>query len=82
MADIIKVTTKGQVTLPARIRADLGIDEETYLLAEGVGEFVLLRKAESRFQELTAQFRREARGKGITREQLLRRLKARRGRTR
>ena len=67
MADIIKVTTKGQVTLPARIRADLGIDEETYLLAEGVGEFVLLRKAESRFQELTAQFRREARGKGITR---------------
>jgi len=78
VAEIVKVTTKGQVTLPARIRKDLDIDDDTYLLAEGVGEFVVLRKAESRFLELSAKFRREARRKRVTRDQLLRALKARR----
>ncbi|HKZ48402.1 MAG TPA: AbrB/MazE/SpoVT family DNA-binding domain-containing protein [Thermoplasmata archaeon] len=82
MAEVVKVTAKGQVTLPVRIRRDLGIDEDTYLLADGVGDFVVLRKAETRFRELSARFRREARRRGLTQEQLLRALKARRGRAR
>src|SRR5438034_756338 len=48
MAEVVKVTTKGQLTLPARIRRDLGISEDTYLLAEEVGDFVVLRRAEAR----------------------------------
>ncbi len=75
MAEIVKVTTKGQLTLPARIRKDLGISKDTYLLAEEVGDFVVLRRAESRFLELTERFQREAKRKGITREALLRALK-------
>ncbi len=42
MAEVVKVTTKGQVTLPARIRKSLGIRDDTYLLAEEVGEFVVV----------------------------------------
>lgn len=82
MAEVVKVTTKGQLTLPARIRKDLGISEDTYLLAEEVGDFIVLRRAETRFLELSERFQMEAKRKGITREALLRALKkARRGRT-
>lgn len=81
MAEIVKVTTKGQITLPARIRKDLGIDEDTYLLAEEIGDFVVLRRAETRFRELSQLFRLQAKREGITQEALLRALKrARRGR--
>ena len=82
MAEIVKVTTKGQLTLPARIRKDLGISEDTYLLAEEIGDYVVLRRAESRFSELSERFRQDAKRKGVTRNSLLRALKrARRGRT-
>ena len=83
MAEVVKVTTKGQLTLPARIRRDLGISEDTYLLAEEVGDFVVLRRAETRLLELSESFQKEAKRKGITREALLRALKgARRRRSR
>ena len=82
MVEIVKVTTKGQLTLPARIRKDLNISDDTYLLAEEVGDFIVLRRAETRFLELSDRFQKEAKRKGITREALLRALKeARRGRT-
>ena len=68
--------------MPARIRKDLNISDDTYLLAEEVGDFVVLRRAETRFLELSERFQKEAKRKGITRESLLRALKeARQGRT-
>ena len=83
MVEVVKVTTKGQLTLPARIRKDLDISDDTYLLAEEVGDFVVLRRAETRFLELSQQFRKDAKRRGISREALLRALKqARRGRRR
>ena len=83
VAEVVRVTTKGQLPPPARIRNDLDISEDTYLLAEEVGDFVVLRRAETRFLELSERFQREAKRKGITREALLRALKgARRGRSR
>ena len=66
--------------MPARIRKDLGIADDTYMMAEEVGEFIVLRRAETRFLELSARFQREAKRKGITREALLRALKAARRR--
>jgi len=75
MVEIVKVTTKGQLTLPARIRKDLGISKGTYLLAEEVGDFVLLRRAETRFLELSERFQRDAKKRGVTKEELLRALK-------
>ena len=80
MVEVVKVTTKGQLTLPARIRRDLDISDDTYLLAEEVGDFVVLRRAETRFLELSERFRKEAKRQGVTRESLLRALKQARGR--
>lgn len=41
---IVKVTSKGQVTIPSAARASLGIDEGTYLEVSEEGEEIRLRK--------------------------------------
>ena len=51
MTDVIKVTSKGQVTLPVGIRKAIGIDENTYLLVDNIGDYVLMKKAEVRMKE-------------------------------
>jgi AbrB family looped-hinge helix DNA binding protein len=78
--DVIKVTSKGQVTLPAAVRRSLGISDQSYLVAERVGDFIVLRKLEERLDELTDLFEREARAEGISRATLLRALRATRRR--
>jgi transcriptional pleiotropic regulator of transition state genes len=41
---VVKVSSKGQVTIPAEIRTALGIDEGTYLEVSDEGEEIRLRK--------------------------------------
>jgi AbrB family looped-hinge helix DNA binding protein len=41
---IIKVTEKGQVTLPIHLRRKLGIKKDDYLVVEAEGEYLKLRK--------------------------------------
>ena len=40
----VKVTSKGQITIPVEIRASLGIDERTHLEVWEVGDEIRLRK--------------------------------------
>lgn len=41
---VVKVTSKGQVTIPIEIRVALGIDEESYLEVTEQGSEIRLRK--------------------------------------
>jgi len=41
---VVKVTSKGQVTIPSEVRTSLGIDEGTYLEVTEEGEEIRLRK--------------------------------------
>ena len=41
---VIKVTSKGQVTIPIEIRSALGIDKDTYLEVVEDGEEIRIRK--------------------------------------
>jgi transcriptional pleiotropic regulator of transition state genes len=41
---VVKVTSKGQVTIPSEVRSSLGIDEGTYLEVSEEGEEIRLRK--------------------------------------
>ncbi len=41
---VVKVTSKGQVTIPAEVRSELGIDEHTHLEVSVDGDAVRLRK--------------------------------------
>jgi AbrB family looped-hinge helix DNA binding protein len=40
----VKVTSKGQITIPIEVRAALGIDEHTYLEVSEVEDEIRLRK--------------------------------------
>ncbi len=41
---VVKVTSKGQVTIPSEVRTSLGIDEGSYLEVTEEGEEIRLRK--------------------------------------
>ena len=41
---IVKVTEKGQVTLPINLRRKLGITKDNYLVVEAEGEYLRLKK--------------------------------------
>jgi transcriptional pleiotropic regulator of transition state genes len=41
---IVKVTEKGQVTLPVNLRRNLGIAKDDYLVVEAEGEWLRLKK--------------------------------------
>lgn len=41
---VVKVISKGQVTIPSEVRASLGIDEGSYLEVSEDGEEIRLRK--------------------------------------
>lgn len=74
MGDVVKVTSKGQVTLPVGIRNALGIDEDSYLLFERVGEYVVMKKAELRMREIQKILGAAAKRKKITKKELMKAL--------
>ena len=74
MVELIKVTSKGQITLPIEIRKLFGIRDDSYLMVEKVGDFILLKKAEVRMKEIQKIFSAEAKRKKITRKMLLKEL--------
>ncbi|MBI5000912.1 MAG: AbrB/MazE/SpoVT family DNA-binding domain-containing protein [Euryarchaeota archaeon] len=75
MADVIKVTSKGQITLPVAIRNAIGIKDDSYLVVEQVGEYVLMKKAELRMKEIQGILKNDSKRKKITRKELLDALK-------
>ena len=75
MTDVVKVTTKGQITLPIEIRKAIGITDETYLVVEQVGDYVLMKKAEIRMKEIQGLLKNDAKRKNITKKELLKSLK-------
>ncbi len=75
MTDVVKVTSKGQITLPISIRKAIGISDDSYLIVEQIGDYVLMKKAEVRMKEINRILGSEAKKKNITRKELLRALK-------
>ncbi|MFH1106498.1 MAG: AbrB/MazE/SpoVT family DNA-binding domain-containing protein [Candidatus Micrarchaeota archaeon] len=71
---ISKVTSRGQVTLPQDFRKQAGISSEDYVAMRRAGQYLVLGKAELRWDEVTAEFRKEAKARGITKKELLEEL--------
>jgi bifunctional DNA-binding transcriptional regulator/antitoxin component of YhaV-PrlF toxin-antitoxin module len=74
MPVVIKVTSKGQLTIPVKYRRALGIDKESYLLVDEIGEFLVLKKIQ-KLDQITKILSATAKEKGITKEDVLRTLK-------
>ena len=71
MAYITKLTSKGQLTLPKEIRKALALGKGSYLAIDEVGEYVLMKKLDTKLDEITEVFQAEAKRKGITKEELI-----------
>ena len=67
---VVKVTSKGQLTLPAEIREDLKIDENSYLYVIEAGNLILMKKMGVDPKEILNTFQKIAGEVGLTREEL------------
>ncbi|MDG6225097.1 MAG: AbrB/MazE/SpoVT family DNA-binding domain-containing protein [Candidatus Thermoplasmatota archaeon] len=70
MTEVIKVTSKGQITLPVDIRKTLRIDKDGYLMVEAIGDFILLKKANVRIEELNELMSKAAKNKKVSRKEI------------
>ncbi len=69
MADeIVKVTSKGQLTIPARIRGETGIDEGSHIYIKSLGDMVVMKKVDDlTLDQISGLLEAVAREKGMTR---------------
>lgn len=67
---VVKVTSKGQLTLPAGIRDDLNISEDDYLYVTEAGGLILMKRIGVDPKEILNVFQRAAKKIGLTRREL------------
>lgn len=67
---VVKVTSKGQLTLPAGIRDNLNISEGDYLYVTEAGGLILMKRIGVDPKEILNVFQRAAKEIGLTRREL------------
>ncbi len=72
---VTRMREKGQVTIPMSIRAALHLSKDSILSVTKVGDGILITPRPSLFEEVSAEFRKEADKKGISLDELLQDLK-------
>ncbi|MEW6222854.1 MAG: AbrB/MazE/SpoVT family DNA-binding domain-containing protein [Candidatus Hadarchaeota archaeon] len=72
---VVKVTSKGQLTLPADIREDLGIGEDDYLYIAEAGNIILMKRIGVDPKEILNTFQRAAKEAGLTKKELNRAIR-------
>lgn len=70
MTQVIKATSKGQITLPNKIRKRLGINRDTYMAVDVIGDYVLMKKVDVKLKELSAIIQEEAKKKKISKKDI------------
>jgi len=70
MTQVIKATSKGQITLPNKIRERLGIDRDTYIAVDVIGDYVLMKKVEVKLKEISSLFQKETKRKKISKKDI------------
>ncbi len=70
MTQIIKATSKGQITLPNKIRERLGIDQDTYIAVDVIGDYVIMKKVDVKLKEISKLFQKEAKRKKISKKEI------------
>lgn len=70
---VVKVTSKGQLTLPVEIRKELTLGKDSYLYVSRLGNLIVMKKVdELSLDEISTILQDLAEKKGITRELLMR----------
>jgi len=70
--EVVKVTSKGQFTLPVEIRRDLSLGKDSYLYVTRLGRLIVMKKVdELSLDEVSATLQTLAKKRGITRDLLM-----------
>jgi AbrB family looped-hinge helix DNA binding protein len=75
--EIIKVTSKGQVTLPAKIRRRLALRDSSHLYVVQTGDLIVMKKVDDlSLDDISTILESLAKEKGITGEMLEQEIEA------
>ena len=75
MTKVIKVTSKGQITLPVKTRERLGIDKDSFMAVDEIGDYVILKKVGLKLKEISDTVNKEVRSKKITKKDIEKAIK-------
>ena len=71
--EVVKITSKGQFTLPVEIRRDLSLGKDSYLYVTRLGRLIVMKKVdELSLDHISATLRTLAKQRGVTRDLLMR----------
>jgi len=70
MAEVIKVTSKGQVTLPAGIRKKLHISKDTYIAVNIIRDYIVMKKIGLKLKELSDIIQKGVKEKDVTKKEI------------
>ncbi len=79
---LVRIRSRGQLTLPQDLREALNLDEESGLNVFRVGKVLLMTPKRLQRASLASEVEREMKREGLTLEDLLKDLKGQRKRTR
>lgn len=71
-----KVTSRGQITIPQKLREEEGITEDDYVVIKKVGHQLVISKRDQELDDITRKFQTEAKERGITKKELLKELES------
>jgi bifunctional DNA-binding transcriptional regulator/antitoxin component of YhaV-PrlF toxin-antitoxin module len=70
--EVVKITSKGQFTLPVEIRRDLSLGKDSYLYVTRLGHLIVMKKVdELSLDDISATLQTLAKKKGVTRDLLM-----------
>lgn len=73
VTEVVKITSKGQFTLPIEIRRDLSLRKDSYLYVTRLGRLIVMKKVdELSLDDISAILQTLAKKRGITRNLLMR----------
>ncbi|MHB9038302.1 MAG: AbrB/MazE/SpoVT family DNA-binding domain-containing protein [Armatimonadota bacterium] len=75
---LVRVSSKGQIVLPKRLREKMGVSEGDYLVVSELADGIIILGKSKRdlFDVITEPIRHEAERQGFTREELMEMIKA------
>lgn len=74
--EIVKLTSKGQLTIPQSIRTKAGLKKGSHIYMKSLGDLVIMKKVEDlTLDEISTIFQQLAKEKGITKQLLAKEIK-------
>ena len=72
ISEVVKITSKGQLTLPIEIRKELSLEKDSYLYVTKVGSIIVMKRVDKlSLDEISTILQSLAKERGITKNSLM-----------